>query len=305
MKLRTMLDHIEAGLIRAVIGVMRLLDVRVASDLLAFIVRNLGPLIPVSRVADANLRLAMPELDAAARRRVIREVWDNLGRTVAELPHLATLDESIAGPGWEIVGREVMEELAASPGPAIMVGAHIANWEIGPVAMSRLGLRLGVFYRAATNNIADRIILDLREQACRKKLPGFPKGAAGARQAAMHLARGGHLGLLIDQKLNNGIAVPFFGHMAMTAPAAAALAIRFKAKLVPCRLQRIGRVRYRATVEAPLELPNSGDTEADIAAVTATLNLRLESWIRDTPGQWLWLHRRWPKEATAALPPLG
>ena len=169
--------------------------------------------------------------------------------------------------------------------------------------MSRLGLRLGFFYRAASNDVADRIILDLREQGHRRALPSFPKGAAGARQAAMHLARGGHLGMLVDQKLNNGIQVPFFGHPAMTAPAAAALGLRLKAKIIPCRLERIGPVRYRMTVEPPLPLPHTGSQEGDVAALTAAINQRLEAWISASPGEWLWLHRRWPKELARPLQP--
>ena len=290
MTLRQLRDRVEAGLIRAVIGLMQRFDVRTASNILGGIVRRIGPLIPVSRVADANLRLALPHLDAAARRRVIAEVWDNLGRTVAEFPHLGRLEETASGPGWEIVGREVMEALIADPAGAILVGGHLSNWEIGPVAMSRLGLRLGFFYRAASTDVADRIILDLREQGHRRALPSFPKGAAGARQAAMHLARGGHLGMLVDQKLNNGIQVPFFGHPAMTAPAAAALGLRLKAKIIPCRLERIGPVRYRSQ-------------EGDVAALTAAINQRLEAWISASPGEWLWLHRRWPKELARPLQP--
>ncbi len=298
MKLRAVLDHAEAGLIRALIGAMRLFDVRVASDLLGFLARTLGPLLPVTKVGDVNLRLALPELDESARRRVLRGVWDSLGRTVAEFPHIGSLGPSESGPGWEFINEQVLRDIAAGEAPAVLVGAHIGNWEILPAALSRLGLRLGFFYRAASNAAANAAILQLREQACRRNLPGFAKGAQGARQAVMHLSRGGHLGVLFDQKLNNGIAVKLFGHEAMTTPAAAALALKFNAPLVPVRVQRIGPARFRLTVDAPLVRPHTGNNTEDIAVWTQAINDRLEAWVRDDPTQWLWLHRRWPKELT-------
>ncbi len=295
------LDPLGAGLLRGVIWLLGRLDVQTSSNLCAAITRNIGPMLPVNRVGDANLRLALPELDATARRRVLREVWDNLGRVVGELPHLPELEETASGPGYEVVGAETLAMLRNDPGPALLVGAHLSNWELLPVAAARAGLRFGGFYRAASNVAVDALILELREKAARRKLPSFPKGAAGGRQAVAHLMKHGHLGLLFDQKLNNGIAVKLFGHDAMTAPAAAAFALRYKAHLVAVRVQRIGPVRYRITVEPPLPHPTEGTTNEKIATLTRALNQQLETWVRDDPGQWLWLHRRWPKSASQPL----
>jgi len=297
-----MLNKLAAQALRGVVWLLRRPSVITASAIGGCITRNIGPLLPVTKAGDANLRLAMPELDAAARRRVLRQVWDNLGRTVAELPHLAQLGPSTSGPGWEIDGEEVLHALVASPAPALLVGAHLSNWELLPVAAARTGLRFGGFYRAASNPDIDQLILQLREEAAHRRMPSFAKGAQGARQAVAHLAKGGHLGLLFDQKLNNGIAVALFGHTAMTAPAAAAFALRYKAALVAVRIQRIGPVRYRISVEPPLAHPDTGSSEGNIAALTLALNQRLEAWVRDDPGQWLWLHKRWPKQTTP--PPL-
>jgi KDO2-lipid IV(A) lauroyltransferase len=52
-------------------------------------------------------------------------------------------------------------------------------------------------------------------------------------------------------------------------------------------------------VEAPLALPDSGDRQADIAALTQQINDVLERWIRARPESWLWVHRRWPKDVVA------
>ena len=291
--------RLEAAAVRALLALVRLLPPVFAVDLIAAVTRTLGPLLPVSRVADANLRLALPELDAAARQRIVRGVWDNLGRTAAELPHLAGLRQTETGPGWEIVGEEVLRDMRDRGGPAIFFSGHIANWEVLSMAPNRWGLRLPTFYRAATNPYVDRIIQRLRQQAAGNAVPQFAKGPTGARDALAHLRSGGFLGMLVDQKMNDGISAPFFGHPAMTASAAAAFALRFGCPLVPGHIERIGPLRFRMIVEPPLPLPDSGDRHADQLALTTAVNLCLERWIRERPESWLWLHRRWPKEVRA------
>ena len=127
------------------------------------------------------------------------------------------------------------------------------------------------------------------------------KGAEGGRDLLRHLSRGGHLGILVDQKLNDGISVPFFGRDAMTAPALARLGLRFGCPLVPVQSERLRDARFRMTVLPRLEIEDTGDISADVLAAMTRVNAMLESWVRARPEQWLWLHRRWrPEDHTAA-----
>ena len=100
--------------------------------------------------------------------------------------------------------------------------------------------------------------------------------------------------MLVDQKLNDGIAVPFFGRDAMTAPALAQLALKYRCPVVPARLERLDGARFRLTFQPPMELPDTGDREADVFETMRRVNAIFEDWIRARPEQWLWLHRRWP-----------
>ena len=291
----TLAQRVEAALVRAALALVRALPAVAASDLGGAVARTLGPLLPVSRVAETNLRHALPELDATARRRVIRRMWDNLGRTVAEFPHLPALRECPAGPGWEIEGAELLRALAARGGAAIFFSGHIGNWELLPPAAAAYGVAFASVYRAAKNPLIDAVITDLRASATGVAMPRYPKGAAGARQTLAHLAAGGRVAMLMDQKMNDGIPVPFFGRTAMTAPALAALALRFRCPVIPAHVERLGPARLRIIVEAPLDLPATGDRAADIASLTGTVNATLERWIRGCPEGWLWLHHRWPR----------
>lgn len=292
----TALHRIEAAAARAALRALRALGPVRASNLGGAVARSVGPMLPVSRVADANLRAAMPELDAAARRRIVRGVWDNLGRTLGELPHLADLRPSPSGPGWELVGAEALQPLLAQPGPAILFSGHIGNWEMLPVAAAAAGVPFHSMYRTIENREIDALLLDLRRRAMRYDVQMFAKGPNGAKQAMKHLMAGGRLGMLMDQKMNDGIEARFFGRPAMTAPALAVLALRLRCPVIPGWVQRLGPARFRVTCEAPLALPDTGDRNADVGTLTQAMNDTLERWIRQRPEGWLWLHRRWPKD---------
>jgi Kdo2-lipid IVA lauroyltransferase/acyltransferase len=121
------------------------------------------------------------------------------------------------------------------------------------------------------------------------------KGAAGARRIIAALRQGRNLALLVDQKMNDGIAVPFFGREAMTAPAIAELALRYDCSVLPMRVDRRRGARFRFTIFPGLDFARSSDRHVDVRAVMTEVNRRLEQWIRERPGQWFWLHRRWPE----------
>ncbi len=288
--------HLEALPARAAAALLRALGPARASNLGGAVARTIGPFLPVSRVAEINLRYALPALDAAARQRVIRGVWDNLGRTVAEMPHIPALNPTEEGPGWVLEGVEVQRACHDAAGPVIIFSGHIGSWEMLPRVMGEAGVPVANFYRPTRNPEIDALIAGLRQKVVPAGTPFFTKGGKGPRAALQYIARGGRVGMLVDQKMNEGIEARLFGHKAMTAASAAALALRFRCLLVPMHSVRIGPARFRVMLEKPLKLPDSGDQHADIAALTQAMNDCLERWIRDWPEGWLWLHRRFPLE---------
>jgi Kdo2-lipid IVA lauroyltransferase/acyltransferase len=286
--LRTVVDALEAAPLFAAVGLVGLLPPERASNIGAAIARTIGPHLPVSRRALRNLERAFPEMGEAERRAVLREVWDNLGRVGGEYPHVRAIADPEGGR-LELVGAETLRRLTAGERPVVFVAGHLANFELFAPVTRRLGCPLALVYRASNNPITDRIVQWARRDATEL----IPKGAAGARRITALMKAGGRLGLLVDQKMNDGIPVPFFGRDAMTAPAAAHLALRYGARLGLARVERLGPARYRLSLEE-LELPDIADHHAAIDAVMRRINARLEEWIRERPGEWLWLHRRWP-----------
>ena len=81
------------------------------------------------------------------------------------------------------------------------------------------GIPVAQIYRAGNNPLLDRMIARFRGHGAEL----IPKGTVAAHRSIAALRRGMHLTLLADQKMNDGIPVPFFGRLAMTAPALAVL----------------------------------------------------------------------------------
>jgi KDO2-lipid IV(A) lauroyltransferase len=270
-----------------------------ASNLGGRVARTIGPWLSASRIADNNLRQAMPDLNPAERDRIVRGVWENLGRMAAEMPHLPTLIGLRAGElGWEVEGEEHLEALRTQGGPAIFFSGHFSNWEMVSPTVAALGVPIAGVYRAASNPAADDIIQQLRRDVRSGDEPMFAKGSQGARAALAHLNAGKYLGMFVDQKMNDGIPVAFFGRPAMTAPALAHFALRFQCPVIPVHIERLGPARFRLICEAPLPMSVTGDRAADAQAFTLAVNETLEKWIRRSPESWLWLHRRWPSTKT-------
>ena len=152
------------------------------------------------------------------------------------------------------------------------------------------GIPVAQIHRAGNNPLLDHMITRFRGDGAKL----IPKGTVAARRAIEALRRGTHLTLLADQKMNDGIPLPFFGRLAMTAPALAVLALRFDCDVLPAWVERLDGARFRLTIFPPLPVTRSGEPHSDAAALMARVNAMLETWIRNRPEQWLWLHRRWP-----------
>jgi KDO2-lipid IV(A) lauroyltransferase len=217
-------------------------------------------------------------------------MWDNLGRVAAEYPHLRHIRVFDPGSRVETRGIEHLDRALAGGRRVILFGGHLGNWEIAALAAAQYGLDIAQIYRAPNNPLIDRIVARLRGGGSEL----IPKGTIASRRAVAALRRGGHVSLLADQKLNEGIAVPFFGRPAMTAPALALLAVRFDCTVLPARVERLRGARFRLTLYPPLDVPRTGDRDADLMAIMTAVNATLEAWIRECPEQWFWVHSRWP-----------
>ena len=285
---KTTRQRLEAQAAKAVMALFAALPVDAASGLGGGIARTIGPLLGVSNVARRNLARAFPDKSPAEIETIVRDAWENLGRVAAEFPHINTL----AAERVEVVGMEYLHQLRDDGKPGLFVSGHIGNWELGAAISVREGVPITLVYREANNPWVEDLYRRYRATAATGQIR---KGAEGAREMMAVLRGNGHICLLVDQKMNDGIPVPFFGRDAMTAPAVARFALKYQCPVVPVCIERLNGARFRMTFQPPVPLPASGDIHADTQTLMRDITRHLEDWIRRRPGQWLWMHKRWPE----------
>ncbi|MEG3619011.1 lauroyl acyltransferase [Magnetovibrio sp. PR-2] len=286
----TPLDYVSAGFVYAFVGLLRLFPFAWVSAIGGALASTFGPMLKPSKNARENLRRTFPEKSEAEIAMILRGAWENLGNTAFEF---AVMDQLLTDKGKhrvEIEGLDVLERILNSGKPVLFFGAHQANWELLPVSSNILGFVCHIFYRAPNNPLLQNLFA---QRYGTGEL--IPKGAPGAKRAFALLKKNEHLGILVDQKLNDGIAVPFMGRDAMTGTAIAEFALRFDAPMVPIQCIRLPGARFKVIYQEPLQVTRTDDKKTDVRTVMTDINATIEGWIREYPDQWLWQHNRWPK----------
>lgn len=291
---RVVRDAIEAAAVWMVLACFRKMSVESASNVAGAIVRTVGPWLSFHQRALRNLRIAFPERAESERAAIAVAMWEHLGRMLGELAHMDEFD-CLAGTRVEVVGIEYLRAMRDDGVGGIVFSGHTGWWDLLGKSINQGGLEAPVIYRRVNNPRLNQIMHRARTDVT----PAYvDKGAGAARTLISGLKAGQHFMMLVDQKFNAGIAVPFFGRPAMTAPALAQFAVRDGIPILPVRCERLGPARFRITYFPPLAPANSGDRTADVAATMLRVNQMIEGWIRERPEQWLWPHNRWPAETS-------
>lgn len=290
------ISHPVQGFIaHAVYFVMGLIPLDWASAMGGWIGRKLGPRFRVTKLARQNLKNAFPEKSDAEIETILDGMWDNLGRVAFEFPHIGKIDIYGDKDRFKVNNQHIIEQLREDGQCGLFYSGHFANWEVSPATAAQQGpgMPIHLIYRAPDNRFMRKLFAKRKPH---KDSLLLPKGANGAREALGVLKKGEHLAMLVDQKMNNGIAVPLFGQTAMTAPALAQFALKFKCPVVPVQIKRTKGARFEVTYHPPMEIELSGDKAEDTYRIMEKVNQSFEDWIRECPEQWLWVHRRWPKD---------
>jgi Kdo2-lipid IVA lauroyltransferase/acyltransferase len=254
------------------------------------IMRTIGPWLPEHRTGRANLRAAFPEKTDAEIETILRGVWDNLGRVGAEIAHL---DHICSGDRYKRTyidyGPDNIERflhVKEDGKPAVIFAAHLANWELPAVIAASDGLDTVVLYRRP--NLGAVIAL-------RRGFMGdlVPSSMGAPVTLARALEQGRHVAMLVDQHYGRGVEVTFFGRKCLANPLIAMLAREIECPIHGTRVIRLPGNRFAGEISP--EVPPARDAEGriDVAGTMQAITSVVESWVREHPEQWLWLHRRW------------
>ncbi len=239
----------------------------------------------------ANLALAFPGLAPAGRRRICRRSFQHLGVTFVELcAALARpLEETLQR--IQLEGLEHLRHAMEAHGRALVLTAHLGNWELLAAAHRLTGYPLAIVVRPldspSLNAVADRL---------RRKSGVELIAKRGALRPVLTALRDGRMvGILLDQNASRreSVFVPFFGRPASTSKSLALLAVRTGAPVLPIFVHRDARGNHRVTVHPPLPAPAANAGERGVVELTMRCTTAIEAAVREAPEQWLWIHDRW------------
>ncbi|MBN2371208.1 MAG: lysophospholipid acyltransferase family protein [Vicinamibacteria bacterium] len=291
--MRRMTKHrIENVVVAAFSALVRLMPRRVALGLGAGLGRLLGRFDRRHvTIAEENLRHAFPAWSAKRRERVARRVYAHFGRILFDILWFACRSPRAMLSVVDFEGIEHYQAAVEAGRGILYVTAHLGNWEFHAVGHSLLHAPLGVVARPLDNPMLDARLCAFRRAGGNTVV--YKQHAVG--QVMRILRGGGAVAVLIDQNVRarEGIFIDFFGRPAATTTVAAALAIKTGCLVLPVRAVIRPDGRYRLIYEAPLRWEATGDRRGDVARITQELSSLIEQWIRETPEQWLWIHRRW------------
>ena len=237
-------------------------------------------------IAEVNLGLCFPELDEAARARLVRAHFASLGMSVVETALCWWGRDDRLRALCHVEGLEHLEAaLAEGKGVIVCVG-HFTHIELGVRLMALAEPSLCVSFRRHNNPLFYAIQTRAHRRFVADIVPNDDM-----RRLLRTLRAGRPLYYLPDQDYHGRLStfVDFFGHPASTTTATTHICRRTGARVVPMQPERLpGAKGYRLTIHPALEdFPGEDEVED-----TQRLMAILEAQVRETPEQYLWVHRR-------------
>lgn len=245
--------------------------------------RTIGPLTGYRKRAEANLAMIYPDMPAHERRSLASACCDNFGRTVIENYSWQAFGAQLADTKAEGPGVAALAEALSDKRPILFVTGHFGNHEAPRHVLTAMGHEIGGLYRPMQNAYFNA---HYAKTMTSWGGPVFAQGARGTMGFVRHL-RGGGLGTLLYDVSAKGQMIPFLGKPARTSLAAAEIAQRIDAVVIPYfGIRQPDGLSFRVEVEAPI-------TPAAPREMLVEMNSRLEAQIARNPAQWFWVHRRW------------
>lgn len=247
---------------------------------------------PLRRAAMINLRIAFPEWDDARRKQVIRGMVRQIGWMAGEFSQFPKYTRGNIERIVLLDGQENFDAARRAGKGVLFLTGHMSAWELAPFAHALYGYPLHFLVRPVANRRVDSLINGYR---CLSGNQPIEKNRS-ARTILKVLVEGGTVGILSDHNtsLEEGVFVDFFGVAASTTSGLARIALRTGAAVVPGFLAWDAQLRkYRLRFEPPMELRQTGNEEEDVRENTGRFTRVIESYVREHPDQWLWVHKRW------------
>ncbi len=239
-----------------------------------------------------NIRFVFKEsMSEKEVKKTAYEAFRNIALTFSEMCAMPRIRKENIEKYIKFENIEYFKEVKKTGRGIICCTGHFGNWEIMPHAWSLISKPAHIVARPLDNKVLDNIISYFRTYTGNSVID--KKNAL--RPIMKVVSGGGVIGTLHDQnvKRREGIFVDFFGREACTSFAPAIISLRTGTPIIPAYIIRTGYNRFTMRVEKPIIPDAENERDEEIFNITQKLTKSLESVIREYPGQWFWVHRRW------------
>ena len=258
------------------------------SNLGDIIGRLFGPIFRSKKLIENNLEQS-GIVDKKNYSKIIRKIYGNYGRILAEYPFLKEFRNNKLNKFIEINGLENLNKIKKEKKRVVFISGHFNNFELMALQIEKAGIKLCAIYRPLNNVFLNKTMEEIRENfICKNQIK---KGRSGTRQIIENLKKGNSVALMIDQRVREGMKVNFFGKPASTTTIPAQLIKKYKCDLVPIYIERRRNNYFKMFVSEPIKIGNN----KSIKEITEHLNKILEKMILKNVDQWIWTHDRWKK----------
>lgn len=249
---------------------------------LGFLLYYLGP--RRRHIANVNLSLCFPELDADARKTLLKKHFGLLGISVIEMFSTWWAKPAIFDGKVTFEGIEHLTSALEQGKGVLVLGGHFTTLEIGGRLMAQK-IPVDTIYRAHKNPLMEKVMTRGRERWMGKTID-----RRNIKQILRSL-RSNHLvwyGPDQDYGKKYSVFVPFMGVMAATVTGTSKLARISGSPVIASLVRRTDNYGYHIKLFPPLEGFPSDDLEQDATRI----NQWFEQQIRQEPADYLWTHRR-------------
>ena len=221
-----------------------------------------------------------------------RAVFRNLGRNAADVLRFKEQDmdqffrNHVECRGWEHF------EAAHQKGKGVVcLTCHMGAFELLLHFMAWKGYPACITGTPLYDPRLNRLLIEGRTG---KDICYVERGTDSGREIIRYLRRGDLFGVLIDQDTDvEGIFAPFLGKESYTPSAPVKLSMKIGAPIVPFVIRMDRKCKHTITIEREIDLKDTGHPDHDLVENVTRCNQVISNWIRETPEQWVWMHRRW------------
>jgi len=240
------------------------------------------------RAVKNNLKKILPSEERLSA--LTREVFRNFGKYLAEFLRMEKMmDKDFIAKKVKVEHREHVQQALDKGKGAIIVTAHIGNWEMGAVLLSVLGYPLIAIALPHKERPVNDLFNHQREV---KGMTVIPTNGA-IRKCIEHLKENKVVAIVGDRDFSSkggGEILDFLGHKALIPKGAAIFSQRTGAPIIPTFLIREDDYTFRLSMGEPLfpqeETSASSEREMMLGIMNRYMAV-IEEKIRQYPTQWL------------------